>query len=95
MGTVLFTPLARNDLQDIKDYIAQDNPKAAAQYMGILKQKCMMLAKTPTIGVCREEYCGLYKFPVSNYLIFYRITDTGIQVIRILHGARDIQSIFN
>ena len=95
MGTARFTPLARNDLQDIKDYIAQDNPKAATKYMGILKQKCTMLAKTPTIGVCREEYCGLYKFPIGSYLIFYRITDIGIEVIRILHGARDIQNILN
>jgi toxin ParE1/3/4 len=95
MGTAQFTPLARKDLQDIKAFIAQDNPKAAAQYMNILKQKCDLLAQTPTIGVCREEYYSLYKFPVGNYLIFYRITETGIEVIRILHGARDIQNILN
>jgi toxin ParE1/3/4 len=95
MGTAQFTPLARNDLQDIKVYISQDNPKTAAQYLGILKQKCDILAQTPTIGVCREEYCNLYKFPVDKYLIFYRITASGIEVIRILHGARDIQSILN
>ena len=95
MGTAQYTPLARNDLQEIKAYIAQDNPKAALQYMRILKQKCDMLAQTPTIGVCREEYCNLYKFPVDKYLIFYRIAESGIEVIRILHGARDIQSILN
>jgi len=95
MGTARFTPLARKDLKEIKAYIAKDNPKAAAQYMGILKQKCDLLAQTPTIGVCREEYCNLYKFPVEKYLIFYRITETGIEVIRIIHGSRDIQSILN
>ncbi len=95
MGTARFTSLSRKDLQEIKAYIAQDTPKAATQYMGILKQKCDMLAQTPTIGVCREEYCNLYKFPVEKYLIFYRITKSGIEVIRILHGARDIQNILN
>ena len=95
MGTAKFTPLARKDLQEIKAYIAQDTPKVAKQYMDILKQKCNMLAQTPTIGVCREDYCKLYKFPVDNYLIFYRITKSGIEVIRILHGSRDIQRILN
>ena len=84
MGTAQFTPLARKDLQEIKAYIAQDNPKAAAQYMSILKQKCEILAQTPTIGVCREEYCNLYKFPVDKYLIFCRFTEPGIEVIRML-----------
>ena len=95
MGTARFTLLARKDLQEIQAYIAQDNPKAAAQYLSILKQKCEILAQTPTIGVCRKEYCNLYKFPVDKYLVFYRITESGIEVIRILHGARDIQSILN
>lgn len=54
-----------------------------------------MLAQTPAIGVCRKEYCKLYKFPVDKYLIFYRITKSGIEVIRILHGSRDIQRILN
>ena len=95
MGTAKFTLLARKDLQEIKAYISQDNPKVAKQYMGILKQKCNMLAQTPAIGVCREEYCNLYKFPVDKYLIFYRITKLGIEVIRILHSSRDIQRILN
>lgn len=95
MGSAQYTSLTRNDLQEIKAYIAQNNPKAATQYMGILKQKCDLLAQTPTIGVCREEYCNLYKFPADKYLIFYRITESGIEVIRILQSARDIQSILN
>ena len=38
MGIVRFTLLARKDLQEIQAYIAQDNPKAAAQYLSILKK---------------------------------------------------------
>ena len=70
MGTARFTQLARKDLQEIQAYIAQNNPKAAAQYLRILKQKCGILAQTSTIGVCRKEYCNLYKFPVDKYLVF-------------------------
>ena len=79
MGTARFTLLARKDLQEIQAYIAQDNPKAAAQYLSILKQKCEILAQTPTIGVCRKEYCSLYKFPVDKYLVF---TGLPTQVLR-------------
>lgn len=80
MGTVRFILLARKDLQEIQAYIAQDNPKAAAQYLSILKQKCEILAQTSTIDVCRKEFCNLYKSPVEKYLVFYRVTESGIDV---------------
>lgn len=93
MARFKLTPLARSDLQDIHDYIAADNPKVARQYLNILKQKCQQLAESPGPGLQREEYDDLYRFPVGNYLIFYRPTAEGIDVIRILHGARDIERI--
>ena len=95
MSTAKFTLLARLDLKEIRDFIAQDNKKIASRYMHILKQKCEILAISPGLGICKEEYCGLHKFPVDNYLIFYRPSKTGIEVIRILHGKRDIKSILN
>lgn len=95
MSEAKFTRLAQLDLKEIRDFIAQDNKKMASKYMEILKQKCVMLAASPEIGVCREEYCGLYKFPVDNYLIFYRPSKIGIEVIRILHGSRDIKALLN
>lgn len=95
MGTAKFTPISKADLKEIKDFIAQDSPKTASRYMGMLKQKCKMLANSPGLGVCWEEYCGLHKFPVDNYLIFYRPSKTGIEVIRIIRGSRDIETILN
>ena len=93
MARFKLTALARSDLREIRDFIAEDNPQAATRYMRILKEKCQRLADTPGLGVQREEYCGLHRFPVGDYLIFYRPTAEGIEVIRILHGARDIQRI--
>jgi len=40
MKIAQFTHLARQDLQDIKQYIANDKPKAASEYMATLKQRC-------------------------------------------------------
>jgi toxin ParE1/3/4 len=93
MATARFTPLARSDLKEIRDFIARDKSTAASQYMAMLKQKCELLADFPGLGIQRDEYCGLYKFSVDSYLIFYRISQTGIDIIRILHGSRDIDSI--
>jgi toxin ParE1/3/4 len=93
MKKAQFTYLAQQDLQDIKEYIAQDKPKAAREYMKTLKQRCQTLAEMPTLGVCSENYCGLYKFPEGNYLIFYRPSEKGIEVIRILHGSREVLKI--
>ena len=94
MKSTQLTRQAKIDLQNIKKYIAKNNPKIATQFVMLLKQKCEMLAQSPEIGIYHEEYCGLYKFPVGKYLIFYRLSKTGIEIIRILHGARDIQGIF-
>jgi toxin ParE1/3/4 len=93
MGILRFTLLARNDLKAIRDFIALDKPKAASQYMSILKQHCQRLADFPFMGVQPAEYCGLYKFPVDEYLIFYRPSQTGIEVIRVIHSSRDIEPL--
>lgn len=95
MGKARFTPLARNDLKGIRDFIALDKPKAASQYMSILQQHCQRLADFPLMGVQRPEYYGLYKFPVDEYLIFYRPSQTGIEVLRVIHSSRDIEPLLN
>lgn len=93
MESVRFTALARSDLQEIYDFISRDNHKIATDYLLIIKKHCELLAANPKLGVKREEYCGLYKFPVDSYLIFYRSSQSGIEVIRVLHSSRDIESI--
>ena len=95
MASAKFTALALQDLKEIRDFIAKDKSGIASQYMTMLKQKCELLASSLGLGVQRDEYCKLYKFPVDWYLIFYRPSQTGIDVIRILHGNRDIDSVFN
>jgi toxin ParE1/3/4 len=95
MATARFTPLARIDLKEIRNFIAQDKPGVASQYMAMLKQKCELVANSPGLGIQRDDYFGLFKFPVDSYLIFYRPSQTGIDVIRVLHGSRDIDSILN
>jgi toxin ParE1/3/4 len=47
------------------------------------------------MGTARDNLApGLRSFPVGNYLVFYRITPEGIEVARVLHGARDLRAVF-
>jgi toxin ParE1/3/4 len=60
-----------------------------------IESKLKMLAETPGMGRKRDELVpNLRSFPVGNYLIFYRPVNQGIEVLRVMHGARDIPSIF-
>jgi toxin ParE1/3/4 len=90
-----FTPLARQDLEEIHDYIAADSPAAAARWIERLEGECQKLAAMPGMGRRREELGrDLRSFAVGNYLIFYRDHPDRLEIVRVLHGARDIQSLF-
>ena len=86
---------ARRDLEDIWDYIAVDNPKAADTYMIQLVDKFHLLTREPEIGRDRPEVrAGLQSLPVKKHVIFYRFIENRIEIIRVLSGYRDISKIF-
>lgn len=95
MPRILRRPLALQDLDQIWDYIAQDNPKAADDFIDTLEEKCRLLAEHPKIGAsCETLYPSMRFLPVEKYLIFYFPLDDGIEIVRVLHGARDLESLF-
>jgi toxin ParE1/3/4 len=58
-------------------------------------QQLDSLACTPLMGKSADEFSpGLRSFPVGSYLIFYRPIVGGIELARLLHGARDITTEF-
>ena len=94
--SVQFSIEASRDLEEVKDYISQDNPDAAVRLILLIREKCTLLAKQPGIGRDRSDILsGLRGFPVGNYFIFYQSTNDGIAVVRVLHGARDIPELFD
>ncbi len=89
------TDAARADLIEIWEYIATDNPTAADRLIKRIEMKCRNLARSPLIGRAREQLAPqLRSFALGNYVIFYRPEEYGILVIRVLHGARDIETEF-
>jgi plasmid stabilization system protein ParE len=95
MTPFVLTPSARQDINDIYDYIANDNPEAAGRVLDTLENTLFKLAKNPGIGHWREELADQRHkfFLVYSYLIVYRHETKPLQVIRILHAARDVQAI--
>jgi toxin ParE1/3/4 len=95
MPRVLKRPQAEADLDDIWWHIAQDNPDAADRLLDAIDERCTLLAQFPLVGTSRDELIpGLRSVPVGNYLVFYLPLDDGIEVVRVLHGARDIDVLF-
>jgi len=96
MGKVAYRPKARHDLKEVYRYIAEFNPRAAAATLRNINAKAELLAASPQMGQAAHELAAnLRRFPVGNFLIFYAPTDHGIDVIRVLHGARDIDALFD
>ncbi|MGD0260662.1 MAG: type II toxin-antitoxin system RelE/ParE family toxin [Verrucomicrobiota bacterium] len=86
---------ARADLEEIWLFIAQDNPEAADRFVRNLVSRFPTLASMPQMGRLREELAArLRSFPVRNYVIFYRPMGAGIEIVRVLHGARDFPPLF-
>ncbi|MCH8922236.1 MAG: type II toxin-antitoxin system RelE/ParE family toxin [Planctomycetes bacterium] len=91
------SPAAEQDLFEIGVCIAEQsgNEEIAYRFLDTIDETVGLLARYPEMGELREEFAtGLYRsFTVGNYVIFYRPISSGIQVARVLHGARDHRSL--
>ncbi len=89
------TPAAEADLGDILEYIRSDSPNAARRVLARIREAMRRLAEFPRIGHVREDLAdkSLRFWPVYSYLIVYRPESRPLQIIRVLHGARDVRRI--
>lgn len=95
MAVVIKRPQALLDLDEIFDYIAEDSLELAVNLLWKINEALEKLALNPYIGRKRYELLpNLRSFVYGKYVIFYFPISGGVDVVRILHGARDIVSIF-
>jgi toxin ParE1/3/4 len=95
MPVIVKLPRAKSDLVGIWDYIADDNEGHADAFVDRIDQKLLALASNPTMGRARDEFVkGLRSFPVGRYVIFYRPIPKDVEIVRVLHGSRDIDTLF-
>ena len=86
---------ARQDLREIRDYIALDNVPAARKFLARLTQSLRGIAEAPGKGHRRTDLTDLpVRFwPVGAYLIVYDPEKRPVEILRVLHGARDVEGI--
>lgn len=86
---------AESDLEQIADYIAQDNPRRALSFIRELRSKCEDLVDNPNgfALVPRYERHGIRRRVHGNYLIFYRVETAKVVIVHVLHGATDYSAI--
>jgi toxin ParE1/3/4 len=87
---------AEEDLIGIWVDIAQHNPVAAEKYLRLLGQKIDSLYDMPDRGQMRDDLLvGIRMLVEGKYLIFYRVIGKGVEVLRVVHGSRDLTKIFS
>jgi toxin ParE1/3/4 len=95
MGVIRRTRSSQKDYESIWDYIARDDPAAADNLLRTFDDKLDLLSQFQHVGTARPELRPrLRSFPVGNYLLFYRPLRNGIELVRVLHGARDLKRAF-
>ncbi|GGI83609.1 plasmid stabilization protein [Polymorphobacter multimanifer] len=93
MAHIVRSPAARRDTIEIWRYVAQHDRTAADRLVRLFDSKLTMLRDEPLVGSPRPELAtGLRSFVVGRYTLFYCPTGHGIELVRILHAARDIGS---
>jgi toxin ParE1/3/4 len=96
MPSVVIRPKALEDLVEIWAYIAGDSPRQADAFAAAIDHKIRDRARHPLIGRARPELLiDLRSLPFGRYVIFYLPRKRGIEVVRVLHGARDLKPLFD
>ena len=92
---VVFSRNAERDLEAIGDWIAQDNPTRPVSFVAELVKSCKSIGKAPRGFplVDRSRDLRLRRRVHGDYLIFYDVGTTSVEILHVLHGARDYAQI--
>jgi toxin ParE1/3/4 len=91
---VRFTHRAREDLLDIWLYIDAQNSHVADRVYDRIEKTCQLLRDHPQLGSARPEIAeDARALVIERWIALYRLTDDGVQVVRIIDGARDFTKL--
>jgi toxin ParE1/3/4 len=87
---------AKNDINEILIFIAEDNIDAAVLFNVRLEETLNLLGRNPLAGRERNDLReGLRSFPHGGYVVFYQLWAGKVAITRVLHAARDLDEIFS
>jgi len=91
---VTWTPQAKADLKSIGDYIARDSKVYASNFVKKLRQAARALRYFPKRGRVVPEYEDpeVRQILLRKYRIIYRVKESSVEIVRIIHGARDLKT---
>lgn len=97
MPNLIISLEAKADLDDIWDYIAEDNPDAATRFVSSILSECRLVAESPLIGRERDDIGrdGVRSIPFKNYIILYQMGPNTVEILHIFHGKRDYPKLFS
>lgn len=94
MKRIIRSPLAQDDALSIWAYIAADSPRSADRLIDKIDAALNVISQYPGVGRDRADIRpGMRTHVVGAYVILYRELETAVEVVRILHGARDIPNL--
>ncbi len=83
------------DLDEILDYFLVRNINAGERFIQEFNKKCQNIAQFPNIGRSYAKLDpSLRGIPLDGYIIFYRVFEDSIVIVRVVSGYRDLKSIF-
>jgi toxin ParE1/3/4 len=95
MMQATFTREARADLREIALRIADHNPVRAFSYVDEIDARCLRIGEFPHAGPPRPQWGEGIRIAIhGKYVIVYRVRDETVQVLRVVHGARDLDALF-
>ena len=82
---------AAEDLEHICEWIERDNPEAARRIAKTIYEECSRLSDFPYIGRASRRMAGRRELVFSPlpYIVVYRVTNGGVDIARVFHGAQD------
>ncbi len=92
MNPYTLAPAAQRDLRALQAYIAQENIQVARRVLAEIRAACTRLANHPHLGHTREDLTDqpVCFWLVRTYYIIYRPETCPLEIVRIVHSARDI-----
>ncbi|MEM7593843.1 MAG: type II toxin-antitoxin system RelE/ParE family toxin [Cyanobacteria bacterium P01_A01_bin.83] len=95
MSSYSFSDEAVKDINNICEYVARQNYQAASQLFDAIRKKCNLVAGFPNMGKSYSILAtNLRGFVVEDYIVFYYPREDGIDIVRVVSGYRDLESLF-
>jgi toxin ParE1/3/4 len=96
MSNCILSPTATRDLNDISSYFAQQNIEAGERVLALFTEKCTRLIGFPNMGKSYQFLrSGIRGIPLEGYIIFYRVVETDIIILRVVSDRQNLADLFS